>query len=108
VVKGIPFRKAHDVVGSMVRDLSAKEETFRDLTLSDFKKYSDLIEEDVFAVLDEKQSVTRKRSLGSTSPEEVEKQIKKADTLLKDWEAYNSYLEKVWNESFERLVGLKE
>jgi len=108
VVKGMPFRKAHAIVGSIVRNLSAKGKTFRDLTFSELKQYSDLIEEDVFEVLDEKQSVTRKRSMGSTSPEEVEKQMKKADTLLKGWEVYNFDLEKVWNESFMRLVELKE
>ncbi len=77
VRKGVPFRKAHAITGKLVSRCGAKKISLGDLSLADYKKFSPRFEKDVYQYLDPKFSVQQKKSLGSTSPEEVAKQISK-------------------------------
>jgi len=55
-------------------------------------------------VLDEKLSVTRKQSEGSTSPQEVKKQIIIATQLLDQWIDYNNNMEEEWQNKYDLLL----
>ena len=76
VGRGMAFREAHRVVGAAVQEAAARGDRLTDLSLEDFRKYSELIAEDVYDVLGTHQCVAHYRSPGSSSPEEVDKQIK--------------------------------
>lgn len=83
VRKGLPFRDAHEVVGSAVglgvktgRDLS-------EMTLEELQAFSPLIEEDVFKVLSLEGSVAARDHLGGTAPNQVKLQIAAATELLR-------------------------
>jgi argininosuccinate lyase len=75
VKKGMPFRKAHAIVGSIVRRCQSKRLALRELPLREYRSYSRLFEEDLFSILDPQKSISSKRSSGSTSPVEVQKAL---------------------------------
>ncbi|MDX1653932.1 MAG: argininosuccinate lyase [Candidatus Competibacteraceae bacterium] len=78
VRKGVPFRDAHEVVGKAVR---LGLETGRDLAqmaLSELRRFSPAIEEDVFQVLTLEGSVAARNHFGGTAPERVREAARKA------------------------------
>ncbi len=75
VVKGMPFRKAHEVVGGAVRYCIDKNKKLEDLSIEELQSFSDLIEKDVFEILPLEKCVSRRRSFGGTSPEVIPIQL---------------------------------
>ncbi len=73
--KGLPFRKAHKLVGEMVRFCIEHNKRFEDLSLDEFKGFSPLFEEDVLGMIDLEEAVRRRRSKGGTSPEAVKETL---------------------------------
>ena len=69
VMKGVPFREAHGIVGSVVAYVLEKGKRMEDLTLDDLRSFSDRFEEDVLDLLDPEGSADRKRTYGGTSRE---------------------------------------
>jgi len=86
VKKGLPFRRAHEVTGKIVLYCIGKKKKLEELTLKELNKFSPLISEDIYSFLKPEESVRGKKSAGSTSPEEVKKQIKKHMRRLGDTE----------------------
>jgi argininosuccinate lyase len=74
---GMPFREAHHAVGNAVRKAASRGDTLSDLSLEELREFSELIGEDVSDVLGAENCIQRYRSPGSSSPEEVEKQIQR-------------------------------
>lgn len=68
VMKGMPFREAHETVAKTVRHCIASGKTLGDLTLDEMRKFSKMIDQDVFDVLGADICVERRRSYGGTSP----------------------------------------
>jgi argininosuccinate lyase len=83
VRKGLPFRKAHEVTGRIVLYCSRKKKRLEELTVAELKKFSSLISEDIYTVVSPEESVRGKKSAGSTSPEEVRRQIRRFKLLLR-------------------------
>ncbi len=75
VRKGLPFRDAHGVAGRAVALATERKCYLEDLDLDTLRGLSDLFDEDIIHYLAPRGSVQRKRSAGSTSPEEVDWQI---------------------------------
>jgi argininosuccinate lyase len=75
VRRGMTFRQAHGIVGDLVRVAGERNVRLRDLPRSEFARRSPVLAGDLSAMFDPRASVTRKRSAGSTSPGEVERQI---------------------------------
>lgn len=80
--KGLPFRKAHELVGLLVLDCIKKEIYLQDVNLQDYQMLSPLINEDVYEVLKSRTAVSRRNSLGGTGFESVKKQIEEAKKEL--------------------------
>jgi argininosuccinate lyase len=83
VVKGIPFREAHEIVGKLVGVCGKSGKELSDVSLEDFKKYSSLIGKDVYKVLGVKNYIKQFKSHGSTSHQSVKKQISAWEKKLK-------------------------
>lgn len=83
VKKGLPFREAHKVTGRIVLYCIRKNKRLEELTIQELNKFSPLISKDIHTYLKPEESVRSKRSTGSTSPEEVRKQIKRLRRLIK-------------------------
>ena len=74
--KGLPFREAHDVVGSVVKLASERGCDLAELTLEELKGFSDLIEEDVYEkALKLEASIAARDHVGATAPSQVRKQV---------------------------------
>jgi len=71
VRKGLPFRKAHAVTGALVRECVERSVPLVDLPLHIYRAHAPEFADDLYAVLDPRASVRRKRSAGSTAPAEV-------------------------------------
>lgn len=74
--KGLPFREAHDVVGSVVRLAQDRNCDLADLTLEDLQGFSTLIEEDVYEkALKLEACVAARDHVGGTAPNQVRYQV---------------------------------
>jgi argininosuccinate lyase len=71
VGKGMPFRRAHEVVGALVRKLIAERRDFETLSLAEWRAASELCEPDVIARITPSTSVQAKRTPQSTAPDAV-------------------------------------
>ena len=76
VMKGLPFRDAHEVSGNIVKFCEQSGKDFFSLTLEDVKEFSDCFDGSITEILNPELSTERKLSSGSTSSSEVAKQIK--------------------------------
>jgi argininosuccinate lyase len=75
VRRGMPFRKAHEITGRIVRYALDNGKTLKELTLKEYAAYSKVIGNDIYGWLDEARSVRAKNSFGGTSPDRVREQI---------------------------------
>ena len=75
VRKGMPFRKAHAVVGAIVSECVEKKISLKELPLRTYQRHSKLFSRDIWKILDLRASLHHKKSPGSTSPGEVKKAI---------------------------------
>ena len=71
VGRGLPFRRAHEIVGGLVRKLVAEGREFGSLSLDEWRAASDLFDADVVARVTARASVGAKRTPQSTSPRAV-------------------------------------
>ena len=82
VKKGMPFRQAYKISGSIVAECIEKNQVLETFPLSEYKKYSDVFEEDLYSEIDLKTCVEKRISEGGTSVKSVEAQIKYAKEVL--------------------------
>jgi len=80
--KGVPFREAHEIVGHLVGICLSEDTTLEALSLEKMQEVCTLIASDVQENLRLDAVVSARSSLGGTSPEEVERQIKRARKQL--------------------------
>lgn len=73
--RGMPFRSAYKIVGEIVAECIAKGCVLDTLPLADYKKHSDIFEEDLFGEISLETCVSKRISAGGTSVESVEEQI---------------------------------
>lgn len=66
VDKGIPFRTAHDISGQVVLAALEQKKAIEELSLEQLKQFSNLIEEDVYQVLQLEYLVDKRDILGGT------------------------------------------
>ncbi len=78
VVKGIPFRHAHEITGKAVRHAIEKDFGLQDLTLKELRGFSNVIQKDVFKALSVQSCVERRTSYGGTAPSVVREQLRRA------------------------------
>jgi argininosuccinate lyase len=72
VSRGMPFRRAHEVVGAMVRRLLSEGRDFSQLTLAEWRDASDLFGEDAAQAATALASVRARRTPQSTNPDAVQ------------------------------------
>ena len=81
--KGMPFRSAYKLVGSLVADCIASGKTLETVTLDEYRALSDLFDEDVYTEISLETCVAKRISAGSTGPDSVEAQIHSVEEFLK-------------------------
>ena len=83
VGKGMPFRQAHSVSGKAVAYALGKGRELHELSVDDFQKFSDLIDNSVFEYLSIEKMISRRVTHGGTGYETVKKAVEKAEKNLK-------------------------
>jgi argininosuccinate lyase len=78
VERGVPFRRAHEIVGGLVRHCLATGTGLRDLDASVLRRHSRLLTPAVVRRLTPARSVGRRRVVGGTAPREVARQLARA------------------------------
>ena len=79
VKKGLPFRKAHGIVGAIVRHAEENGLNLRDISLDTYRKYSSLFERDLYELFDYIRSVNAHDVVGGTALKRVAEEIKRAE-----------------------------
>ena len=85
--KGMPFRRAHEIVGHLVLVCEERGCDLEDLSLEDFKAESDLFEEDITQALDLESIVAARTTEGGTGNSAVAEQLAQAKGQLAEDEA---------------------
>ena len=78
VGKDMPFRDAHEVVGSAVAFGVEQGRDLSEMSLEELQKFSTVIDQDVFEVLTLEGSVAARNHLGGTAPEQVKARVAEA------------------------------
>ena len=76
VGKGIPFRDCHEIIGKMVLYAIGEGKALDELTMEEFKSFSDAFAEDIYDAISIENCIKAKKSEGSTSFESVAEQLK--------------------------------
>ena len=77
VVKGLPFRDAHEAVGKIVQFAIQHDKNLSELILSELQQFSKLIKDDVYMILEIEGSVAARDHIGGTAPKQVKAAIKR-------------------------------
>ena len=83
VLKGVPFRDAHEITGKTVAFCLEKEKTLTDLSLPELRKISKKFDNDVIDHIALNNSVDRKNIYGGTAKKQVRAQITRLTKKLK-------------------------
>jgi len=83
VKKGMPFREAHGAVAKLSKYAASKGKDFRELGLKEYREFSPLFSNDVYDITLES-SVAARNVVGGTSPQQVEKALRRAKRLIKE------------------------
>jgi argininosuccinate lyase len=82
VRKGLPFRKAHELVGKIVLSCESKKIQLHELPMSVLQAFSPLIAEDVFEALSLENCINTRSVIGGTAKSRVAEAIEEAEKLL--------------------------
>src|SRR3989338_6864000 len=85
VMKGLPFRDAHEVVGKVVSFCIKSHKLVSDLTFYELQKFSKGFKKDIFSFIKTEKSVDRKDVIGGTSRKQV---LKRITEIEKDFKGF--------------------
>ena len=96
VLRGVPFRRAHEKVGHAVRWCIENGRPLDKLTLAEWQALIPEVEESLLPLLTPRRSMERRDTAGGTSPRQVRAQIERAKEKLAFFEKERAeYLEKL-------------
>lgn len=75
VLRGVPFRQAHEVIGKLVAHCVQSGTTFHDLSLADYKQFSEAFEAPVTEVLKMDVALAARKGVGAPSPQNVQARL---------------------------------
>ena len=84
VKKGMPFRDAYKITGTLVALCIKKETVLEELPLEEYKRLSDVFDEDVYKAIDLDTCVMQRKADGGPAPEAVAVQIEKLKAQLRE------------------------
>lgn len=84
VKKGIPFRSAHEIIGKMVLYCINSNKAIEDLSMAEFKEFSDKIGDDVYAEISLEKCVSGRNIPGGPAAESVKASIESGRRFLAD------------------------
>jgi argininosuccinate lyase len=82
VLKGVPFREAHSLVGQVVLTTALEDVGLDKLEFEKYQAVSKHIEQDIYSIFDPNRSINMRGSTGGTAPKAVREQIIAAKEML--------------------------
>ena len=83
VKRGLPFRRAHEVVGGIVRELVDRGQEFEALTLNEWQAYHELFGDDIIGQISTRGSIEARQTPQSTNPGAVTRALAELRTWLR-------------------------
>jgi argininosuccinate lyase len=80
--KGMPFRKAHEVAGKLVRWAQKNETTLDRIPMEVYREHADIFEDNVVNLFDLRASADSRKVAGGSGADALAVQIKNAGTIL--------------------------
>ncbi len=84
VNKGVPFRDAHGIVGQLVLYCIEHSKALDDMTLEEYKKISDVFEEDIYDAISMETCVNKRVTIGAPGKEAMEHVIQAYEIYLQE------------------------
>ena len=75
VLKMVPFRQAHEIVGKLTAYSLEVGRGFPDLRLEEFLQFSGVFADDVFGLFDVRRALSARKAIGAPSPENVASEL---------------------------------
>ncbi len=82
VMKEVPFREAHKIVGELVKFAETNSKKLNQLTLEEIKSINPIFNKEVLSLFDIKTALSRKQTYGSPNPNFVKNEIEKWKEIL--------------------------
>ncbi len=83
VMKGVPFRHAHEAIGKTVALCAERRCGPAELSLDELRGFSSEFDADVFGLLDVRKSIAARTNIGAPSPSQVAAQLERWKQILK-------------------------
>jgi argininosuccinate lyase len=83
VLRGVPFRRAHEVVGKAVRRAQTKKVTLAELDLEAWQALEPAFDAGVRELFDPRRAITRRRATGTPGPGPVRRALVRAGLAVK-------------------------
>ena len=87
VRRGLPFRDAYKIVGTLVGRYAGTGRGLEDLTLEEFRQVSPVFDSSVYEALSLERCVAERKVPGGPSPESVQAQLKTLDSFIQTYTA---------------------
>ena len=84
VKKGMPFRDAYKITGTLVAECIKKGLTLETLPLDEYRKLSELFDDDIYKAISLEECVNQRKSFGGPAPAAVAEQIKSVRKILEN------------------------
>ena len=82
--KGVPFRTAYKLTGQIVADCSKSGKALEDLTIYEYKAYSDVFESDLYNEISLQTCVAKRTSAGGAAPANIPAQLEYLRGVIDD------------------------
>ena len=84
VTKGMPFRNAHEVSGKIVFYCISKDMAIVDMSIDEFKQFSDLFENDIYNVITAEACANNRKVPGGPAAEAVKVHISATEEFIRE------------------------
>ena len=85
VKKGMPFRDAYKITGTLVARCIELDTTLEDLDIKEYRKLTDVFDEDVYKAINLETCVMQRNVDGGPAPEAVARQIEQLKAELRNY-----------------------
>ncbi len=82
VKKGIPFRKAHDIVGKLTAFSLSRRIPFQEIPLEDYQQFDPIFEAGVYNLFDLTTALRARQAVGAPSPSNVARELRRWQKIL--------------------------
>ncbi len=84
VKKGMPFRTAYKIIGSIVAYAIDNDKTLDSMSIDEYKHFSELFDKDIYEYIDLKKAVNDRTVVGGPAPATVKKHVDLIKEFLKE------------------------